>query len=82
MGGLEGALGKTRLAHMQNVVTAPQMLLLAAVPVCLERRKIKVNSGDFSLAGKEREREIEGREEGICCKMLGGEDTGGGGASE
>ena len=78
MGGLEGALGKTRLAHMQNVVTAAPL----PVPVCLKRRKIKVNSGDFSLAGKEREREIEGREEGICCKMLGGEDTGGGGASE
>ena len=76
-GGLEGALGKTRLAHMQNVVTAPQMLLLAAVPVCLERRKIKVNSGDFSLAGKEREggERKGGREEGICSKMLGGADT-------
>ena len=41
---------RTRLAHMQNVVTA-------AAPLCLERSKIKVNSGDFSLAGRERDRE-------------------------
>ena len=56
--GLEGALGKTRLAHMQNVVTATQPL---PVPVRLKRGKIKVNSGGFSLAGRERE---GGREDG------------------
>ena len=49
-GPLERWKRKTRLAHMQNVVTA-------AAPLCLERSKIKVNSGDFSLAGRERDRE-------------------------